>query len=315
MPPDRMKLDRMAERRAKVLTRAELLEAGAMTDWISRQVTEGRWQRAFPGVYVTHTGGLSWRTRAVAALRYAGPGAALSHSSAAQYWFDTVRQAGRGPVEVSVPWERTVRRQAGLRVHRRRSMPEVWPGLVSVTTDAETVLDLVDRAHEVDEVVGIVTRASRQTRMETIAAAGARRARLRHRDLLEDLVAEVTAGIESPLERRYEHDAELAHGLPRAELQVRELLSGQWVRADRRYREFGVRVELDGKLAHPDGRTDQDTWRDNAALLETHEITLRYRWSHVAAQPCRTAAQVAAALRRGGWTGTPRPCGPECPLG
>lgn len=286
-----------------------------MTDWISRQVTAGRWQRVFPGVYVTHTGELSWRTRAVAALRYAGPGAALSHSSAAQYWFDKVRHAGRDPVEVSIPWKRTVRWQSGLRIHRRRTMPEVWPGLVAVTTDAETVLDLVDRAQEVDEVVGVVTRASRRTRVETIAAAAARRGRLRHRDVLEDLVSEVAAGIESPLERRYQHDVELAHGLPHAELQVRELLSGQWIRADRRYRRCGLRVELDGQLAHPDGRTDRDTWRDNAALLESDEITLRYRWSHVAAEPCRTAAQVATALRRGGWTGTPRRCGPACPLG
>jgi len=27
---------------------------------------------------------------------------------------------------------------------------------------------------------------------------------------------------------------------------------------------------------------------------------------------CRTAAEIAAALRRRGWTGTLRPCGPDC---
>ncbi len=314
MPPDRARLDQLAQRRAQVLTRAELLQVGAATDWISRQVAERRWQRVFPGVYVTHTGQLSWRTQMVAALRYAGPGATLSHSSAAKHWFDKVRRSTPDPVEVSIPWERAVRRQSGIRVHRRRTMPEVSPGLLAVTTDAETVIDLVDRAGSFDDVVGVVTRASRRTRMEAIEAAAARRGKLRHRRLLADIVGEVAAGIESPLERRYHHDVERPHGLPRAELQVRELLSDRWVRADRRYRGLGVRVELDGELAHPGGRTDQDTWRDNAVLLEAREITLRYRWSHVAGAPCRTAAQVAAALRQGGWDGTPRPCSPDCPL-
>jgi len=314
MPPDRKRLARLADRRASVLTRAELLAAGATTDWISRQVTDGRWQRAFPGVYITHTGEPGWRTVMVAALRYAGPGAALSHGSAAQYWFAEVRRLGRGPVEVSVPWRRTVTRQPGLRLHRRRTMPEVWPGLVAVTTDAETVVDLVDRATSVDDVVGVVTRGARRVRPEMVAAAAARRKRLRHRALLADLVNEVGTGIESPLERRYHHDVEDVHGLPRSELQVREVLSGQAVRADRRYRAYRTRVELDGQLAHPDGRTDRDTWRDNAALLETGEITLRYRWPHVAGDPCGTAAQVVVALRRGGWTGVPRPCRPGCPV-
>src|SRR5699024_4497637 len=136
--------------------------AGAHLDWISRQVSSGRWQRVFPGVYVTHTGALGWRTTMVAALRYAGPQAALSHSSAAAYWFDEVRRGGTHPVEVSVPWGRGVRKQAGLRVHRRRQMPAVWPGLVSATADAETVVDLADRALSEDDVVGIVTRSARR---------------------------------------------------------------------------------------------------------------------------------------------------------
>ena len=126
---------------------------------------------------------------------------------------------------------------------------------------------------------------------------------------------EVEAGVESPLELRYRVAVERGHGLPQSELQTREVLSGRWIRADCRYRRYGVRVELDGRLAHPGGRTDQDTWRDNAALLETDEITLRYRWHHVAGTPCRTASQVVTALRRGGWQGTPRPCGPGCRVG
>lgn len=318
MAPDRSRLDHLARRRAFVLTRTELLALGATADWISAQVTSERWQRAYPGVYITHTGQLSWRTRMIAALRYAGEGAAISHRSADTYWrlhTEAQRQGVSGPVEVSVPWARVVRRQPGLRIHRRRTMPELWPGLLTVTTEAETALDLVGRATTQDDVIGVLTKACRQLSSERIRAALAGRARLRHRALVADLLAEIDEGIESPLERRYHRGVGEAHGLPAAELQVREKLDGGWVRADGRYRRYGVRVELDGRLAHPGGRTDADTWRDNAALLATEEVTLRYRWRHVAAEPCRTAAQVVVALRRGGWTGVPRPCGAGCPVG
>ena len=109
----------------------------------------------------------------------------------------------------------------------------------------------------------------RKVEPSTILLALDGRGRVRHRALVVDVLAEVAAGVESPLERRYRRDVERAHGLPISELQVREVLSGRWVRADGRYRPYRTRVELDGQLAHPGGRTDEDTWRDNAALLET----------------------------------------------
>lgn len=75
-----------------------------------------------------------------------------------------------------------------------------------------------------------------------------------------------------------------------------------------------MRVELDGRLAHPFGRTDADVWRDNAVVLAHAELTLRYRWAHVAVAPCRTARQVAGALRAGGWRSRPARCSPACPV-
>lgn len=117
-----------------------------------------------------------------------------------------------------------------------------------------------------------------------------------HRALLLDLLAEAEDGVESPLERRYQRDVERRHHLPRAQPQVRERLTNGWIRADAVYLGLGVRTELDGALAHPFGRTDADTWRDNAVLIERGDITLRYRWAHVAARPCAVAAQVQAAL-------------------
>lgn len=312
MPPDPSQVQRLAAQSRLVVARSDLLALGATPDWISGRVTSGRWQRLLPGVYATFTGAPPWEARASAALLYAGQGAVLSHDSARHRWFGDFPSSR---LEVSVPATRRVASQACLVIHHRRRMPE-WSGIrTPATTPAETVLDLAARLSAVDDVVGLLTTAARAgVPSRDVVAALARRQRHRHRALIGDVLAEVDAGVESPLERHYHRDVERAHGLPCASLQVRERLAGQWVRADCRYREFRVRVELDGGLAHPRGRTDADTWRDNAALLEAGDLTLRYRWTHTTALACRTAGQVAQALRMGGWTGDARRCGPRCRL-
>jgi len=149
--------------------------------------------------------------------------------------------------------------------------------------------------------------------MSELAAALEQKARQRHRALLLDLVSAVDLGVESPLEYRY-HRIERRHSLPTSTLQVRESIHGLWLRADCRYLGLRVRVELDGQLAHPGGRTDSDVWRDNAVQIASDELTLRYRWSHVAANGCVVALQVARALIARGWDGRPRACGPRCPV-
>ena len=176
------------------------------------------------------------------------------------------------------------------------------------------MVDLLDTARTVDDAMGIITRACRSgVATWGIREAFASRSRPRHSRLVKELLADADAGVESPLEWRYHHDVERAHGLPRARLQARAVLDGRWTRADRLYDSFGLRVELDGRLAHDD-RLVEDVWRDNAALVERDEATLRYRWFHVVTMPCESAAQVVLALRRRGWAGTPRPCGPCCRL-
>ncbi|WP_255491690.1 hypothetical protein [Actinotalea sp. JY-7876] len=177
----------------------------------------------------------------------------------------------------------------------------------------ETVVDLVADARTEDDAMARVCDAVRAgTHPDEVLAALDRRGRSARSALLRDLLCEVGDGVESPLERRYRRDVERRHGLPKACLQVRHRLDGSWVRADVVYEKYALRVELDGRLAHPGGRTDADTWRDNAVLLERAELTLRYRWAHVAVTPCRTTLQVEAGLRAGGWSGTARPCGPTC---
>lgn len=302
---------RTRRRRGVVLT-SELKAWGADKAWIKRQVDGGRWQRLHRGVLVTHSGPVSWWARAWAAVLYSGPGTGLSHASAAivHGW----RALGDGAIEVSVPRTRRVRTTPGLVIHHRMTMPPLTAGLPAVVR-AHAVVDLVACSRSDDDVVALLCTAVRHgTWPDEILEALASRGRLRGRALLTDVLAGVTEGVESTLEHRYRRDVERAHGLPIGVLQQRQNIGGRWIRADCTYRGWNVRVELDGQLAHPFGRTDDDTWRDNDVLLERGDLTLRYRWSHVAVRPCRTAAQVARALQARGWRGQPRPCGPACIL-
>ncbi|OJV80926.1 MAG: hypothetical protein BGO37_15505 [Cellulomonas sp. 73-92] len=300
----------IALRQDAVATTAQLESWGLTQELASRRARDGEWQRVFRGVFVLQSGASSWRQQARAALLYAGRDAALSHRSAA-FVRDVLPTPGP-EIHVTVPHARTVSRQPGLVVHRTRHMP--WAGgVLRAVDEEEAVLGLVSGAATEDELVGLVCDAVRGgARPDVLALRMERRPWLRHRALLAAVVGAVAEGIESPLEHRYRRDVEGAHGLPRAVAQRREQVDGRWIRADRVYDGFGVRVELDGQLAHPFGATDNDVWRDNGALLTSGDITLRYRWRHVAVTPCEVARQVTVALRAGGWRGTPRPCGARC---
>lgn len=291
------------------MTTAQLVRLGLDPSRPPRLAAAGYWQRCHRGVYVTHNGPVGWRTAARAALAYCGPGAALSRRSAGY-----VRGLVPKPpsvIEVDVPASRCVMPSAGISIRRRRVMPDVSAGLVVVNA-ADTVLDLVAAAPDEDAAVAVLCAAARSgVPAWRVTDALAARQRCARRALVVEVLGDVAEGVESPLERRYRRRVERAHGLPRARLQLRDRVGGRWIRSDAEYPGLGVRIELDGRLAHLD-RDVADVWRDNAVLIERGQITLRYRWSHVAGAPCETSRQVAAALRGRGWRGTARPCGPCC---
>jgi len=293
---DQRIIDRTADHQSGVVTSRQLIDLGGDRAWLSRQVTSGRWQRLHRGVLLTHSGPVSWDSRATAALLYAGKHASLSHDAAA-YLHGMTRRAP-DTIDVTIPADRRVTPGDGLVLHHRSHLP-VMTGRPLRTALPDTALDLVARAESDDDALGWLCEAVRAGATPgQLRRRLATRPRLRNSALIRELLAEVAAGVESPLEGRYHRDVERAHGLPTSELQVRQVLGGTWIRADRIYRGFGLRVELDGRLAHPGGRTDKDTWRDNLALLHAAELTLRYRWYHARITPCATTGQVLLGLRR-----------------
>lgn len=311
MSRDDRAIARHAARQGRAVSRAQVLASGGSPSWLRSQVRTRRWQRLWPGVYVTVTGPVGWMTRAHGALLYAGAGAVLGPQASA-YLLGVTHRPPR-VVDVLVPSDRRVTAQPGLSVScgaRPERTARCTPARLGL---APTVLALVDRARSADAVVGLICDGVRAgCSVDALRGEAGRWQRVRCRGLLQDLLADVAAGVESPLERRYQHGVERRHGLPTASLQVRQRVGAHWIRTDRVYTGRRVRVELDGRLAHPGGRTDQDCWRDNEVGISEHDLTLRYRWRHVAGSPCDTAAQVVRALRSRGWDGEPRRCGPSC---
>jgi hypothetical protein len=175
------------------------------------------------------------------------------------------------------------------------------------------VLDLVQTCDAEVDVVGWLTRACqrRLTTPERLREVAAGRRRVRHRLLVGQVLADVRAGVASPLERAYHRGVERAHGLPAATRNEATVVDGRRWFHDVRYGRWRVRVELEGLAHHPVDAGWRDDARDNAAVLHG-DVVLRYGWRAVVSDPCGCAGQVAAVLRSRGWAGRPRACAPGC---
>lgn len=77
-----LELDHLLLVQSGVASRRQALEAGLRPHDIRRLLRRREWAVVHPGVYVDHTGPLTWRQRAWAAVLYAGAGAALDRESA-----------------------------------------------------------------------------------------------------------------------------------------------------------------------------------------------------------------------------------------
>ena len=304
----------LARHQGGVVSRSQALESGLSTGRIKFRVSSGRWQQMHPGVYATFTGGPGRSALLWAAVLAAGPGATLSHETAAE--LQRLSDKPAQTIHVTVPRQRRVRVADGVTIHRSaRAVEAVQPDSNPPRTSIEeTVLDLTQAAANFDDACGWITRAFARelTNEERLRGAMRQRTKLRWRADLHELLAAAASGDHSVLEYRYDRDVERAHGLPEP---VRQAPftgpDGRKGRRDRLYKQYGVVVELDGRLGH--GPEDQwrDKDRDNAAALDGHQ-SLRYGWTRIRWHPCATALQVAGVLRAHGWDGWPRPCSPGC---
>lgn len=135
----------MAARQHGVITRRQLRECGLSDRTVSAWVAAGRLHRVHRGVYALGHAALSREGRWMAAVLAAGPGAVLSHRSAAHlYGLIT-----RSPSLADVTTSRGGRRTRGIAIHRTRKLEEhevTRRNGIPVTSVERTVVDLADVA-------------------------------------------------------------------------------------------------------------------------------------------------------------------------
>jgi hypothetical protein len=178
---------------------------------IKGRVANGQLHRLHRGVYAVGHARLSREGRWLAAVLACGPGAALSHRSAAALW--ELRQSAAARIDVTVPRVSGVRSSGRILVHRpNRSTAVTVRDRIPVTTPMQTLADLaelvtepgLERALEAAEGLRLLDLRA----LQALDGRGARRAAA--------LAAthDATTTVRSSLEARF---LELchAHGLPR----------------------------------------------------------------------------------------------------
>jgi predicted transcriptional regulator of viral defense system len=134
---------RLRERQHGVIATRQLAALGLARGGVARRAQAGRLHRIHRGVYAVGHRVLTVDGRRMAAVLAAGPGAVLSHASAAALW--ELRPTSATRIDVSVRSTAGRGKRPGLRIHRtaRLGDDEITEHHgIRVTTPARTLLDL-----------------------------------------------------------------------------------------------------------------------------------------------------------------------------
>jgi hypothetical protein len=272
-----------------VVTLIQLFMAGLSRSAITRRVKTGRLHRIHVGVYAVGHPGLSRHGEALAAVLAAGPGAALSHLSAAE--LHAISRIPAARIEVTTRSQRAPR---GAKVHRCRgfsSLDVTTAQRIPVTTVHRTLVDLTDTLTKW-QLANVIHEAAFRGRYveRAVRDAMARANGRRQLKVLEEAIALHKAG--SAGTRSGNEDLFLTFGLP--EPLVNTHLLGfeiDFLWPDRR-----IVVEIDGP-GHGREPTAADDARQDRTLAAAGFTTFRFTEAEVREQGREVTRRTAAALR------------------
>ena len=288
-------------RQYSLVTRAQAIRAGISTTTLQRCIDDGVLDVVHPTVYRPAGAPITWKQRCFAAVLAAGPGAALSHRSAAALWklCDDVEQ-----VEITVPFPRLPRLK-GVTVHRSRDVGRAnltrRKG-IPVTNPLRTVVDLgavagelVGDAVELGLIAGLFSVLALEAEVDRLSqkgrfGIGPLRRYLDDRALGDQRPDGLLEPRMARLMRKYD--------LPPATFQYR-VKDGQGrfvARVDFAYPELKIAIEVDGweKRAKPE-RMDADHARQ-ARLAGRGWVVVRFSWNQIVRRPAWVAAQLRSVL-------------------
>jgi predicted transcriptional regulator of viral defense system/very-short-patch-repair endonuclease len=292
-----------------VVSRDQLLDAGATATMIVQRTRRGQLVRLHRGVYAVGHAHLCTEGFWLAAVLAVGDQAALSHRDAAA--LHELRASNRPRIDVSTAQER--KPTAKIHVHGRRVLDardvEIKDG-IRVTTVARTLVDLAEvLSHQA--LTKVCSEAERQHKLDVNAieeAIGRLRGRrgpatAKIRAALAELAAHGATFTRSPLEDRFLSLLE-ARDLPRPATNA--YVAGY--EFDAVWHEHRLSVERDGWDGHKTRRAFQHDRTKGNAIQAAGYVLLRFTHADVVRRPEVVVAGVRAALSRAaGSARPPRP--------
>jgi hypothetical protein len=291
------KVRRRAEAQAGRVAAWQLAAAGITPGGLRSAITRGVLIPRLPRVYALGHAAPDDCARLWEGILYAGPGAMLSHDSAAHH---------RGyidfpPARVHVSTPRKLGSAPGIVVHgRRRGLSRHLVGGLPVTSREQTALDLA--AHH-DGSARILRRMLSQMdylgeyepgRLHAVTGRGVPGSRALKQAML--LHNPSLARLNGPLEEDLYALLEVWHLQPLPDLVNVEIAPG--LRPDAAYREYGVAIETDGRANHasPAQRT-RDLGQELAYRTLGYTL-LRYDWPLIHGRPRAVHDDILTALAR-----------------
>ena len=296
-------MDRLASMIAReqhgLVARRQLLAIGFSGRAVERRIERGVLHPVHRGVYALGFRLRSKEARWMAAVLACGPGAVLSHRSAARIW-------GLSPGSsraIEVTRTRGWRAPDGVVVHRgpvpadERTEVEGIP----VTTVPRTVLDYAVGASRGEVERALNEMEVRQLRdalsiRDLLARYPRRRGSAVVRALLDE-GAETRGVTKRELEERFAALVE-RHGLPRPRRNADLAVRGRLFNVDCLWPDARLVVELDGRAAHGTRKAfEADRERDRLMLADGWRV-MRITWAQLCEEEKAVTADLCAALNR-----------------
>jgi very-short-patch-repair endonuclease len=287
----------LAERQHGVVSRDQLSAVGIGRRAIGHRLECGRLLLIHRGVFAVGHRALSREGRWLAAVLAAGPGAALSHQSAAALWL--IRETARGRIDVTVPVTR--RPRMTIHIHEARLPVDelTTTQRIPVTTPARTLLDLAAVvSHEALEKA--INEAERLHLASTTSLADLlhRHHRRPGTPAIQRILDAGFVGV-TVTKSKLEDDF-LAfldnHGLPRPDVNPNMPIDGRWKMPDCVWRAASLIVELDGYETHGTRSAfENDRARDRALQVAGWRV-VRVTWRQLHERPAVIASQLRTLL-------------------
>ena len=287
------------------ITWSQLIACGAPKTTVYGWIARGRLVPVAPHVYALGTAVPSYRASLWEAVLYAGPGAMLSHATAAEWR----GYAKRRPPSIHLSTPRNIPSlKSKFVVHRRRNLPRQMVKGLPVTTPEQTILDLASEA-AVDDVRYALAQMDFKRELSLNA--------------LRAIAGRGKPGSQVLRQALETHQPKLAQTNGELELRFFHLLEG-WgfeplpepnfklepdLTVDAAWPAYRFVVETDGKRGHsPDARVLLDRRRERACRRLGFSTPIRYAWAQIVGDPADVCQDLLEQLGQAADRhGLPRP--------